>query len=159
MSKVVKSIDVQVPVRTVYNQWTQFESFPQFMEGVEAVQQRDDTHLHWRATIAGKTEEWDAEIVEQRPDQTVIWRSTSGAPNSGTVSFLALGNDATRITLTLEYEPQGPVERAGDALGMLDRRVQGDLQRFKEFIESRQEETGAWRGEVHGARPQSQSSS
>ena len=152
MSKVEQSIDVNVPVRAAYDQWTQFESFPQFMEGVQEVRQLDDTHLHWRATIAGKSEEWDAEIVEQRPDQTVIWRSTSGAPNSGTVAFLPLGADATRVSLTLEYEPQGAVERAGDAMGLLRQRVQGDLQRFKDFIEARGQETGGWRGEVHGAR-------
>ena len=150
MAHVEKSITVDVPVRTAYNQWTQFESFPRFMEGVEEVRQIDDKRLHWRATIAGKTEEWDAKIIEQTPDRVVAWQSTSGAPNGGTVSFESLGDNRTRVNLRLEYDPQGVIENVGDALGFVSRRVEGDLQRFKEFIESRGAETGAWRGEVHG---------
>jgi uncharacterized membrane protein len=147
---IEKSIDVKVPLRTAYNQWTQFESFPAFMEGVESVKQLDEKRLHWKAKIAGKTVEWGAEIVEQEPDSRITWRSTSGAPNSGSVSFRRLADDLTRINLRIEYTPSGPMETIGDALGVLSRRVSGDLERFKDFIEKRGSETGAWRGEIHG---------
>lgn len=149
MAEVVKTIDVSVPVSTAYNQWTQFESFPQFMEGVNEVRQIDDTHLHWKATIAGKTEEWDAEIVEQIPDKRIAWRSTAGAGNYGVVTFHHLNEHTTRIALQMEYEPSGVVENVGDKLGFVSRRVEGDLERFKQFIEQRGTETGGWRGEVH----------
>jgi uncharacterized membrane protein len=148
MSQVVKSIDVDVPVRTAYNQWTQFETFPHFMEGVQEVRQLDDKRLHWRANIGGKEEEWDAEITEQDPDQRVAWTSTSGAPNAGVVTFHRLGENQTRVTLQLDYDPEGIVENIGDALGFVSRRVEGDLERFKAFIETRGQETGAWRGEI-----------
>ena len=152
MAQVEKSIDVDVPVRTAYNQWTQFEEFPSFMEGVESVQQLDDRRTHWRATIGGKTEEWDADIVEQSPDMRVAWRSTSGAENAGVVTFQPLSDTPTRVHLTLTYTPEGLVEKAGDALGVISGRVEGDLKRFKEYIESRGAETGSWRGEIHGGR-------
>jgi uncharacterized membrane protein len=152
MSNIEKSIEVNVPVRTAYNQWTQFEEFPRFMEGVEQVRQLDDKRLHWRADIAGKTEEWEAKIIEQTPDRVVAWHSTSGTPNGGTVRFEALGDNRTRVNLQLEYDPQGFVENVGDALGFVSRRVEGDLERFKKFIESRGTETGAWRGEIQGGR-------
>jgi uncharacterized membrane protein len=148
MASIEKSIDVEVPVRTAYNQWTQFEEFPRFMEGVKEVRQIDDTHLHWRAEIAGKDEEWDAEITEQTPDMRVAWTNTSGAQNAGVVTFHRLGDNLTRVMLQIEYDPNGFVENVGDALGFVTRRVEGDLKRFKEFIESRGQETGAWRGEV-----------
>ena len=148
MAQVEKSITVNVPVRTAYNQWTQFAEFPRFMEGVEEVRQLDDKRLHWRAKIAGKTEEWNAEITHQEPDQQVAWRSITGAPNGGTVTFRSAGAGSTEVLLRLEYEPQGLVENVGDALGIVSRRVEGDLERFKEFIESRGAETGAWRGEI-----------
>ena len=148
MASITKSIDVNVPVRTAYNQWTQFEEFPQFMEGVQEVTQRDDTHLHWRANIAGKDEEWDAVITEQEPDMRVAWSSTTGAHNAGVVTFHRLDESKTRVTLQLDYEPEGVVENVGDALGFVSRRVEGDLERFKQFIESRGQATGAWRGEV-----------
>ena len=151
MTTIEQSIDVEVPVSTAYNQWTQFEEFPRFMEGVEQVRQLDDKRLHWRAKIAGKAEEWDAEITHQTPDQQVAWRSITGAPNGGTVSFRPAGAASTEVALRLEYEPQGMVENVGDALGIVSRRVEGDLKRFKEFIESRGAETGAWRGEIHGS--------
>jgi uncharacterized membrane protein len=151
METIEKSIIVDVPVRTAYNQWTQFEDFPHFMEGVEEVRQQGDKNTHWRANIAGKAEEWDATIIEQTPDQRVAWRSTTGAHNAGTVSFQSLGATQTRLTLRLEYEPEGVVENIGDALGVVDRRVAGDLQRFKAFIEARGAATGAWRGEIHNA--------
>ncbi|HUG15614.1 MAG TPA: SRPBCC family protein [Thermomicrobiales bacterium] len=148
MATVEKSLDVDVPVRVAYNQWTQFESFPQFMEGVESVRQIDDQHLHWRASVGGDTEEWDARITEQVPDQRIAWTSTTGARNAGVVTFHRLGDTRTRVMLQMEYEPEGMKEKAGDILGVVDRRVQGDLERFKEFIESRGMETGAWRGEI-----------
>ena len=148
MASVVESIDVNVPVSTAYNQWTQFEDFPHFMEGVKSVTQLDDTHLHWIAEIAGKDEEWDAEISEQHPDERVAWHSTSGTKSAGVVTFHRLDDNTTRVTLQMDVEPDGVVESVGTALGFLDRRVKGDLQRFKEFIEGRGSETGAWRGEV-----------
>jgi uncharacterized membrane protein len=149
MSTIVQSIDVRVPVRTAYNQWTQFEEFPRFMEGVEKVEQLDDTRLHWVAKVAGKQKEWDAEITEQTPDQRVAWTATSGAPNGGVVTFHRLDDSTTRVTVQMEVEPEGPVEAVGAAAGMPGRRVKGDLDRFKQFIESRGSETGAWRGEVN----------
>ena len=150
METIEKSIEVNVPVNTVYNQWTQFEEFPRFMEGVEEVQQLNDKQLHWKAKIAGKAKEWDAEILEQKPDQRISWQSTTGAKNSGLVNFFPVGTSTTRITLTLNYEPEGAIEKMGDAVGVVSSRVEGDLKRFKEFIESRGQETGAWRGEISG---------
>ncbi len=148
MASVVESIDVKVPVSTAYNQWTQFEDFPRFMEGVEKVTQKDDTHLFWKAEIAGQEREWDAEVTEQKPDERVAWRSTSGAENAGVVTFHRIDDETTRVTLQMDVDPEGIVENVGTALGFLERRVKGDLERFKEFIESRGSETGAWRGEV-----------
>jgi uncharacterized membrane protein len=148
MASVVESIDVNVPVQTAYNQWTQFEEFPRFMEGVKSVTQIDDTHLRWHAEINGNDEEWDAEITEQHPDERVAWTSTSGSKNAGVVTFHRIDDTTSRVTLQLDVEPEGIVENVGTALGFLDRRVKGDLERFKEFIESRGAETGAWRGEV-----------
>lgn len=148
MERIEKSIDVEVPLRTAYNQWTQFEEFPQFMDGVQEVRQIDDTHLFWRADIAGKTAEWEAEIYEQIPDSRIAWRSTSGAPNAGAVSFQSVSPNITRVNLILDYQPMGAVEKVGDALGLVSSRVEGDLQRFKSFVEKRGVESGAWRGEV-----------
>jgi len=148
MSSIEKSIEVEVPVRTAYNQWTQFEEFPRFMEGVERVEQLGDRRLHWRASVGGETLEWDAEISEQVPDQRIAWHSTDGAPNAGVVTFHRLSDDRTKIMLQLDYEPQGFTESLGDFFGVMSRRTEGDLERFKEFIESRGRETGAWRGEI-----------
>ena len=148
MSKITKSVEVDVPVTTAYNQWTQFEDFPRFMEGIESVRQLDDKLLEWKAEIAGVERSWTAEVVDQQPDRRVSWRSTSGAQNNGVVTFEPLAGNRARVTVELDVEPEGLVENVGDALGILDRRVQGDLERFKEFIESRGQETGAWRGEV-----------
>jgi len=148
MSQILESIDVDVPVRTAYDQWTQFEEFPRFMEGVEYVRQVDDTHLDWKASIAGVTKEWQAEITEQTPDQRIAWKATEGAENAGVVTFHRLDDHKSRVTLQLDVEPEGPIEAAGDALGFVQRRASGDLGRFKEFIEKRGEATGAWRGEV-----------
>ena len=148
MSNVTKSIDVDVAVPMAYDQWTQFEEFPRFMDGVKSVTQTDDTHLHWEAQIAGVDKEWDAEITEQHPDERVAWRSTSGAQNAGVVTFHRIDDDTTRVTLQMDVDPDGPVENLGDWLGVLDGQVEGDLGRFKTFIESRSTATGAWRGNV-----------
>ena len=148
MSKIEESIQVSVPVRTAYDQWTQFEEFPQFMEGVEEIRQIDDTHVHWKAQIAGRTKEWDAEITEQTPDQRVAWQATDGAENAGVVTFHKLDDGLTQVMVQMDYQTDGPVEAAGDALGVAKRRVKGDLERFKELIESRGQASGAWRGEV-----------
>lgn len=148
VSRIQESILVDVPLSTAYDQWTQFEDFPRFMEGIESVKQLDDTHLYWCASIGGKTVEWSAEIVEQMPDQRIVWRSTSGSRNQGTVWFDRASDRQTRVTLEVEYEPEGMVENVGDALGVVRRRVLGDLERFKDFIEKRGVETGAWRGRV-----------
>ncbi len=149
MEVVERSIEVDAPVDKVYNQWTQFEEFPKFMEGVEEVRQLDDRHLHWVSEIAGRRKEWDAEIFEQVPDQKIAWRSTAGAPNSGVVSFQSLAPNKTQVVLTMQVAPEGTLEQAGTALGTLSRRIEGDLERFKQFIQLRAQETGAWRGEIH----------
>lgn len=154
MSTVEKSIEVNVPDHVAYNQWTQFEDFPKFMEGIREVRQLDDTHLHWRAEIAGKDKEWDAEITEQIPDKRIAWRSMAGAANGGVVTFHRIDDNTTRIMVQMDYDPEGITENVGDAIGVFSRRVEGDLQRFKEFIESRGQETGAWRGSVQQGQPQ-----
>ena len=148
MSNIEKSIDVHVPVQIAYNQWTQFEEFPRFMEGIEQVKQLDEKRLHWRANVGGKEKQWDATITEQAPDQRIAWRNTTGSTNAGVVTFHFINDNTTRIMLQLEYEPEGVVENVGDIVGVVSRRVQGDLQRFKEFIEARGTETGAWRGKI-----------
>ena len=149
MSTIQESIDVEVPVSTVYNQWTQFEEFPKFMEGVESVKQLDDKTLHWVAKIGGTSREFDTEITEQTPDQRIAWTTRGGeVMHGGVVTFHRLDENRTRLMLQMEYDPKDWVEKAGDALGFVQRRVQGDLQRFKDFIESRGSETGAWRGEI-----------
>lgn len=148
-TRVEKSIEIEKPVRTVYNQWTQFESFPQFMQGVERVEQRDDKRLHWVAEIGMADREWDAEIVEQTPDQVIAWKATGETTNDGRVTFQQVAADRTRVNLVFEYEPEDLVEKAGDKLKVVDKRIEGDLERFKKFIEERGAEEGAWRGEIH----------
>jgi uncharacterized membrane protein len=148
MSVIEKSIEINVPVKTAYNQWTQFEEFPRFMEGVEQVRQVDDKHLHWKASIGGKQKEWDAVITEQIPDQRIAWMSQGGTKNGGMVTFSPVSENKSKLNLRLEYEPEGAVEKTGDTIGVVSGRVEGDLQRFKDFIESRGQETGAWRGKV-----------
>lgn len=148
MSKILEAIEVEVPVRTAYDQWTQFETFPEFMDGVKSVRQLDDTTLEWVADIAGKEKRWNATITEQEPDQRIAWTSTQGAHNAGVVTFHRLADDRSRVTLQLDVDPEGPVENIGDALGLVQGRVKGDMERFKSFIESRSRETGAWRGTV-----------
>jgi uncharacterized membrane protein len=150
METIEKSVHVEAPLSAVYNQWTQFEEFPRFMEGVKEVRQLDDKRLHWRAEIAGKDKEWTAEIYRQEPDSMIAWRSTSGAQNGGEVRFQQADDGHTDVTLVLSYDPEGVVENVADALGAVSMRVQGDLNRFKEFIEERGRETGGWRGEIRG---------
>jgi uncharacterized membrane protein len=148
MAEVKESIEVSVPVSTAYNQWTQFEEFPQFMENVESVTQLDDAHLRWIAEISGKREEWKAEITHQEPDRVIAWRALEGRENSGRVVFEQLGPDRTRIEVTMTWEPEGFAEATADKIGLSDRAVKVDLERFKELIEARGVESGAWRGEV-----------
>ena len=148
MSTIEESIEVDVPVRTAYNQWTQFEEFPRFMEGVEEIRQLSDTKMHWKTKIAGVQREFEAEVTEQYPDHRIAWRSVDGTSHAGVVTFHRLSDDKSRIMLQLDAEPEGAVEKVGDALGILKRRVKADLERFKEMIESRPNETGAWRGNV-----------
>jgi uncharacterized membrane protein len=148
MPTVEQSIEVEVPVSTAYNQWTQFEEFPKFMNGVEEVRQLDDTHLHWAAEIGGQREEWDAEITEQHPDERIAWKATGGKKNAGVVTFHRLDDQRSKIMLQLDWESEGMIEKLGSAIGQDDRQVKGDLERFKELIEGRGAETGAWRGEV-----------
>ena len=145
---IEQTIEVEVPIETAYNQWTQFEDFPQFMEGVEEVTQLDDRRLHWVAEFGGEHHEWDAEIVEQAPEERVAWRNTDGKDNAGAVTFHKIDGDTTRVMVQMDWAPEGIKEKLGAALGADDRRVKGDLERFKEFIEGRGSESGAWRGEV-----------
>ena len=148
MSAVTESVDVDVPVRTAYNQWTQFEEFPRFMEGVQEIRQIDATHTHWKTEIAGVKREFDAEITEQLPDERVAWRNTDGKDNAGVVTFHKLDDRHSKVMVQLDFVPEGIKEKLGSAIGAPDRRVQGDLKRFKELIETRGRESGAWRGEV-----------
>jgi carbon monoxide dehydrogenase subunit G len=148
-TKVEKSIQVDVPVTTAYNQWTQFEDFPYFMGGVKDVHQHDDQRLHWVAEIAGVRREWEAAILEQVPDRKIAWAATGGATNAGAVRFEPAGANSTIVSLELEYEPEGVVEQVGDKLGIVERQVTSDLQRFKELIEDQGYASGAWRGSVN----------
>jgi uncharacterized membrane protein len=148
MATKEKSIDVEAPVSTLYNQWTQFEEFPQFMEGVEQVTQLDDQRLHWVANVGGQRKEWYARITEQVPDERIAWTSEGGTFTSGVVRFHRLDENRARVMLQMEYDPESIVEEVGDKLGFVTRRVERDLKRFKEFIESRGVETGAWRGKI-----------
>lgn len=149
MTEVLETVEVDVPIRVVYDQWTQFEEFPLFMEGVEKVQQLDDSHLHWVAKIGGVRREWDAKISEQVPDERIAWHSLDGPQNAGTVTFEAMGPSRTKVTLSIDFEPDGLVETVGDKLGIVKARVGGDVERFRDFITARGTETGAWRGEIH----------
>ncbi|WP_282794422.1 SRPBCC family protein [Streptomyces sp. CC224B] len=149
MSQVEESIEVNVSVTTAYNQWTQFESFPEFMDGVDRVEQRSDTLTHWTTSIGGVKREFDAQITEQIPDNRVAWTTVGGeARQAGAVTFQRLDDARTKVTLRMEFAPEGAAEKVGDKLGLVKRQVTGDLKRFKTFIESRGAETGAWRGTV-----------
>ena len=147
-STIEESVEVNVPAGTAYNQWTQFEEFPKFMKGVLEVRQLDPTHLHWRAVVAGKEQEWDSEITEQIPDTRIAWHSTSGAKNAGVVTFHKISDSTTRIMLQMDYAPRDVVEGIGDALGLVKMETRNNLKCFKEFLEGRGKETGAWRGAV-----------
>ena len=147
-SSVEQMIDVNVPVSTAYNQWTQFEEFPRFMDSVQEVKQLDNARLHWRANVAGKTKEWDAEITEQIPDQRIAWRSIGGVKNEGVVTFNKISDNRTRIVLHMDYEPETAGEKIGDAVGGVKLTAKGNLKRFKDLIEGRGVETGAWRGTI-----------
>jgi uncharacterized membrane protein len=148
MATIEESIDVDVPVGTAYNQWTQFEEFPQFMEGVEQVRQVDDSHLHWVVEHNGQRYEFDTEITEQRPDERVAWETTAGKAHAGVVTFHRIDDARSRVAVQMDWEPEGMLETLGRALGSDDRRVKSDLERFKQLIESRGAESGAWRGEI-----------
>ena len=148
MGTITESIDVGVDVTTAYDQWTQFESFPEFMEGVDEVRQIDDTHLHWVTSIGPVTREFDATVTEQHPDERVAWKSDDGPEHAGVVTFHRLDDQQTKVTVQMSIDPEGFVENVADKANILDQRVKGDLKRFKEFIESRGSETGAWRGDV-----------
>jgi uncharacterized membrane protein len=152
VSRISEDIEVAVPVRVAYDQWTQFESFPRFMAGIDRVVQVDGKTLEWTATVAGVVKHWRAQIVEQQPDTLVAWRSIEGARNDGEVRFRSIGPDRTSVEVQLDVEPEGLVEKAADALGVVERRVRGDLLRFRDFIESRPEPTAAWRGRIEGDR-------
>jgi len=150
-SKIMESVDVEVPVTTAYNQWTQFEEFPQFMEGIESIRQIDPQTLRWKASIGGVTKEWTARITEQTPDKRIAWTNVDGAANAGVVTFHRLSDSTCRVALQLDYEPEGVVENVGDMLGVVKRRTVGDLERFKKFIEDRGRASGAYRGTIRSA--------
>jgi uncharacterized membrane protein/CBS domain-containing protein len=150
LSAIEQSRELDVPVRTAYDQWTQFEEFPQFMDGVQEVRQLDDTRLHWVADVGGRRQEWDAKIVDQVPDERISWAAVSGKRNAGEVRFEPLGPNRSKVHVRMEYEPEGLMETVGGALGVPQRRVKGDLDRFRDLIEERRQPTGAWRGEVDG---------
>ena len=149
MATIEQSTEVNATLRAVYNQWTQFEDFPKFMEGVKSVHQLDDKRLQWTAEIGGMEKAWLAEIVEQVPDERIAWTSRGGAWNAGVVTFHRIDDQRTRVMLQVDYNPEGVVENVADALGVVKGRIKGDLERFKEFVERRGRETGAWRGEIH----------
>jgi uncharacterized membrane protein len=155
METIKESIDVVVPASTAYNQWTQFEEFPKFMEGVQSVEQVDDTHLRWVAEVGGERREWQAEIVEQVPDEKIAWRAVGGNGPNGIATFEPLGEEKTLLTVEMTYEPEGLKETLGAKVGLDARQVQEDLQRFKQLVEALGRETGAWRGEVHSGQRRS----
>lgn len=148
MSTITESVDVEVPVSTAYNQWTQFESFPHFMDGVQEIRQVDSTHTHWVTEIAGVSREFDATITEQHPDERVAWKSDSGPTHAGVITFHRLSDKSTRVTAQMDIDPEGLAENVADKLGIIDRKVKGDMQRFKKFIEERGNATDGWRGDV-----------
>ena len=154
METIKETIEVNVPVSTAYNQWTQFADFPKFMDGVKSVEQLDDTHLRWVAEVGGQSRDWQAEIVEQVPEQRIAWRATDGDGPNGLVSFEPLGEDTTLVTVEMSYEPEGLKEQLGAKIGLDSRQVKEDLGRYKELVETMGSETGAWRGEVHAGERQ-----
>jgi len=147
-SSIIEAIEVKVPVRAVYNQWTQFEDFPQFMKSIKEIRQVDDRHLHWKANVAGEDKEWDSEITEQIPDKRIAWRSTGGVHNAGVVTFHKVADNVTRVTLQMDYQPDGVLETIGDVLGAVRLEMRSNLTDFKEMLEKRGAETGGWRGKI-----------
>jgi uncharacterized membrane protein len=147
-SSVSESIEINVPVKTAYNQWTQFEDFPQFMKSVKEIRQLDDKHLHWRANVAGEEKEWDVEITEQIPDKRIAWRSITGVKNGGVATFHKISDNCCRVMVQMDYEPENAIESVGDAMGAVRMELRGNLQNFKELLEKRGSETGAWRGQI-----------
>jgi uncharacterized membrane protein len=147
-SSIVETIEINVPVRTAYNQWTQFEDFPQFMASVKEIRQLDDKHLHWKANVAGEDKEWDVEITEQIPDKRIAWQSTTGVPNGGVATFHKISDNACRVAIQMDYQPEGALEKLGDSFGAVRMELRGNLQKFKEMLESRGKETGGWRGSI-----------
>ncbi len=153
MSKIEQSIELEVPVETAYNQWTQFEEFPRFMDGIEEVRQVDDAQLHWVADFGGKRHEWDAEITEQLPDERIAWKALDGKTNAGVVTFHHISPERSKVMVQMEWDEEGLLEKLGSAIGSDDRKVKADLERFKEMIEARGEETGAYREKIeHGSK-------
>ena len=152
MSRIEKTIEVDAPIDAVYGQWTQFERFPEFMEGVTRVTQLDDRTLAWEAEVGGRTKEWTARITDQTPNERIAWMATDGAQNDGAVNFRMISPERTEVRLVIDADPDGIVEEVGDRLGFLDRRVGGDLERFREYIAGRGSPTGSWQGEIHGDR-------
>ena len=148
MSAIEESIRIHAPLQAVYNQWTRFEEFPRFMEGVKEVRQLDDTHLHWVAAFGGQQHEWDAEVTEQKPDERIAWRNTDGKDNAGVVTFHRINDDETQVMVQMDFVPEGILEKLGTAVGTPDRRVKGDLGRFKELLEAAGQRPNGWRGEV-----------
>ena len=148
MTTIEQSIDIEVPVAVAYNQWTQFESFPQFMDGIDRVEQKTDTQLHWVADVGGSTREWDAEITEQHPDERVAWRALEQGGPDGVVTFHKISDGKTRVMVQMDYEPEGMKESVGSMVGLDDRRVKKDLEAFKDLIEATGHETGGWRGNI-----------
>ncbi|HEX4721870.1 MAG TPA: SRPBCC family protein [Pseudonocardiaceae bacterium] len=148
MPSVIETIDVDAPLSAVYDQWTQFSTFPEFMDGVEQITQLDDTHTHWVTQVGGARREFDATVTEQHPDERVAWRSTDGTSHAGVVTFHRLDERTTRVTAQIEWETQGIAEKVGAVVGADDRQVRSDLHRFKEFIEQRGQASGGWRGDV-----------
>jgi uncharacterized membrane protein len=147
-SSIVETIEINVPVRTAYNQWTQFEDFPQFMASVKEIRQLDDKHLHWKANVAGEDKEWDVEITEQIPDKRIAWQSTTGVPNGGVATFHKISDNTCRVAVQMDYQPEGALEQLGDAFGAVRMELRGNLQKFKEMLESRGKESGGWRGSI-----------
>ncbi|MFC5477991.1 SRPBCC family protein [Massilia suwonensis] len=147
-SSIIEAIEVNVPLRTAYNQFTQFEDFPQFMKSVKEIRQLDDKRLHWKANIAGEDKEWDAEITEQIPDKRIAWRSIGGVQNAGVVTFHKISDNVTRVTLQMDYQPDGALEAIGDAFGAVRMETRANLQNYKEMLEKRGAETGSWRGKI-----------
>ena len=148
MGNITESVDVEVPIDVAYNQWTQFESFPEFMGGVEEIRQLDDTHTHWKVSIGGVTREFDATITEQHPEERVAWTTEEGPRHAGVITFHRLGDTTTRVTAQMDIDADGFLEKVADKVGIIEGQVKGDMKRFKEFIEARGQETGGWRGDV-----------